>query len=166
MEATTEAARRGAHPLVVVLGTLAAVALISFAVYAAGDYREEAGGFGSNLAGASAASACGEPAPASSNYAVDFTSNPDPPRPEGATIFLTVRRDGRPVTGAKVCTASDMPDMQHPGVTKVATEISGGRYEARLQFGMGGSWRMAVTVAEPGQPVVSLPVNIEVAGIG
>ena len=156
---------RSVHPLVIVLGTLAAVLALTFAIYSVGNYKVDKGGFGSNLAGLSAAGQCGQSTPADASYTLDFTSNPDPPPPEGATVFLTVRHNGTPVTGAKVCTAADMPDMQHPGVTKVATEDAPGRYEARIQFGMGGSWRMSVTVAEPNQPVVSLPLNIQVAAI-
>ena len=162
VEQDERVAERGPRPLLIVLGTLVSVVLVSLAVYAVGDYGGDKGGFGSNLAGPAAAGACGEPKAADSSYAIDFTSNPDPPRPEGATIFLTVRHNGQPVTGAKVCTASDMPDMQHPGVSKIATEVANGRYEARLQFGMGGSWRMSVTVAEPGQASVSVPLKLEV----
>lgn len=109
-----------------------------------------------------AGSACGlgQPDPA---YTVDFDADPNPPRLEGATLHLTVRRNGRTITGAKVCLAADMPDMQHPGITKVAKEISGGRYDAELKFGMGGAWAMAVTVAEPGQPVVYVRLKVEVS---
>ncbi|MDQ4096287.1 MAG: FixH family protein, partial [Actinomycetota bacterium] len=100
-----------------------------------------------------------------SNYSVDLVANPDPPRPEGTTFLLSVRRDGRAITGAKVCLTADMPDMQHPGINTVAKEGSGGRYEARLQFGMGGSWRTSVTIAEPDKPAVSVPLTIQVAEV-
>ena len=57
------------------------------------------------------------------------------------------------VTGAKVCVAADMPSMEHPGLTTVAKEGSGGRYETLVKFGMGGSWKAGVTIAEPGKPL-------------
>lgn len=56
-----------------------------------------------------------------------------------------MRRGGRAVTGAKVCLSADMPDMQHPGVGKVAKEASGGRYELNLKFEMVGALAASVT---------------------
>ena len=108
--------------------------------------------------GASGTSACGagEPNP---SYSVTMSSDPDPPRAEGTTFHLTVRRDGKPVTGAKVCLIADMPDMQHAGLSRVAKEVSGGTYDAEFKLGMGGPWAASVIVAEPGQPTVSLPVR-------
>jgi copper transport protein len=109
-------------------------------------------------AGASATAACGsgKPNPA---YSLAMTSDPDPPRAERTIFHLTVRRDDKPVTGAKVCLIADMPDMRHPALSKVATEVSGGTYDAEFRLGMGGTWVGSVIVAEPGQPTVSLPVR-------
>lgn len=101
----------------------------------------------------------GTPDPA---YTVTVESEPDPPRAEGTTFRLTVRRDGKPVAGAKVCVKVDMPDMEHPGVSTVATEDSPGRYSARLRFSMAGSWTGSITIAEPGKAVVSAPMRLEV----
>lgn len=110
------------------------------------------------VAGASDTTTCGagEPNPA---YSVAMTSDPDPPRAEGTTFHLTVRRDGKPVTGAKVCLIANMPDMRHPALSKVTLEVSGGTYDAEFKLSMGGAWAASVIVAEPGQPTVSLPVQ-------
>jgi hypothetical protein len=158
--------RVGTHPLLIVAATVLTVFILTFVIYSVGDRdgQDNAAGGGSNLAGSSPG-ACGQGAPADPSYTVDLVSNPQPPRPEGTTFQLTLRHEGRPITGAKVCLTSDMPDMQHPGLTSVAKEGSGGRYEARLQFGMGGTWRTAVTIAEPDKPVVSLPLTIQVAQV-
>lgn len=160
-----EKQRRGTRPGLIVVGTLVAVVALTFLIYSVGDYQDgDLGGGGSNLAGEAAAGACGVGAPDPA-YSVAVVSNPDPPRPEGTTLRFTVRQEGRAITGAKVCLAADMPDMQHPGVYKVAKELSGGQYEMQLQFGMGGSWKLAVTVAEPGKPIVSVPLSLQVAQI-
>ena len=58
-----------------------------------------------------------------------------------------------------------MPSMQHPGLTTIAKEGSGGRYETVVKFGMGGSWRVALTINEPGKPIVTVTVPIEVAQV-
>ena len=91
-----------------------------------------------------------------------MASDPDPPRAEGTTFHLTVRQDGRAVTGAKVCVAADMPDMQHPGVNTVARESAPGSYDADLDFPMTGAWAGSVTIAEPGKAAVSMALSVEV----
>ncbi len=165
--AESESTRSGTNPLLIVAGTLAAVIAVTFVIYSVGDYEGQDGFAGgpAGLAAQGSGGACGQGTPADPSYTVDVAANPDPPRPEGTTLLLTVRRGGRPVTGAKVCVAADMPDMQHPGLTSVARESSAGRYETRIQFAMGGSWRTSVTVAEPDKPVVSIPLTIQVAEI-
>lgn len=159
--------RRPTHPLLIVAGTVLVVTLVTFALYSmgvdeAGDIL--AGGPAAQLAGPAAAGACGRGTPDDS-YSVALTSDPDPPRPEGTTLRMTVRQGGRAVTGAKVCVAADMPSMEHPGLTTVAREAPGGRYETVVKFGMGGSWKAGVTIAEAGKPTVTVTVLIEVAQV-
>ncbi|MEW6153638.1 MAG: copper resistance protein CopC [Actinomycetota bacterium] len=95
-------------------------------------------------------------------YSATVDSEPDPPRLEGTTFRLAVRRDGRPVTGAQVCFAADMPEMEHPGVSAMAREASGGRYDVDMKFIMAGTWSAAIVVAEPGRPVALVPLRIQV----
>lgn len=109
-------------------------------------------GGGGNAAGCD----LGEPDPA---YQATVAPDPNPPSVEGTTFRITVRRDGSPVTGAKVCLTADMPEMQHPAVSKVAKELSGGRYEVELKFEMGGAWAASVVIAEPGRPVALVPMR-------
>jgi copper transport protein len=113
------------------------------------------------LATLAGGSGCGEGKP-DTTYSVTAESVPDPPRSEGTTFRLAVRQEGRLVTGAKVCVTAGMPEMPHPPVSTQAREASAGSYEAQLVFGMGGFWATAVTVAEPGRPVVSVPMRFEV----
>jgi len=140
------------------------VTILTFLIYSVGGQGEDGAVFaGGRTATTTATSgACGAGSPDDS-YSISVASTPDPPRPEGTTFRLTVRHGERAVTGAKVCMTSEMPEMQHPGLNSVAKEGSGGRYETVVKFGMGGSWVASVTVAEPGRPVVSLTVRIEVA---
>jgi copper transport protein len=116
---------------------------------------------GSTGTGNDAAGECGEGEPDPS-YAVSTDFDPDPPRAEGTVLHMTVRHDGKPVTGAKVCVVADMPDMQHPGVSGVAKEGPGGRYDTTFKFSMGGTWAAAIRIVEPGKPVVLVTLRFDV----
>ena len=163
----SEPTRVGTNPVLIVVGTLVAVFAVTILIYSVGDYEGQEGlaGPAAGLAQQGPAGGCGQGTPADPSYTVDVVANPDPPRPEGTTFLFTVRQGGRPVTGAKLCVAADMPEMQHPGLSSVARENPGGRYETRIQFGMGGNWRTSLIVAEPDKPVVSVPLTIQVAEI-
>jgi copper transport protein len=104
---------------------------------------------------------CGTGTPDPS-YRVTMDSDPDPPKAERTTFHLTVRQDGRAVTGAKICVRADMPDMQHPGVNTVAREASAGNYDAELKFSMTGAWEASVTIAEPGKTPGSVEMRFDV----
>lgn len=163
----TESPQAGTKPLLIVAGTLVAVLAVTFLIYSVGDYDAQDGlaAGGAGLARQGPAGGCGQGTPADPSWTVDVVANPNPPRPEGTNFVFTVRQAGRPVTGAKVCLAADMPDMQHPGLSATGRESGGGRYETRIQFGMGGTWRTSLIVAEPDKPVVSVPLSIQVADI-
>jgi hypothetical protein len=159
--------RHATKPLLIVAGTVVVVALVTFVLYSVGGYEDGdilAGGSAAKLATPVAAGACGTGQPDDS-YSIAVASDPDPPRPEGTTFRLTVRQGGRAITGAKVCVTADMPTMQHPGLNTMAKELSGGKYETVIKFSMGGSWVASVTIAEPGKPVVTATVPVEVAQI-
>jgi hypothetical protein len=167
--APPELDRASTSPVLIVAGTVLVVALVSFLLYSVGGYKEERDVFAGAQSkaadpAAAGAGACGFGQPDDS-YSLSVASEPEPPRPEGTTLRLTVRQGGRTVTGAKVCMTTDMPDMRHPGLNTVAKEVPGGRYETQVTFGMGGAWRASVTIAEPGKPVVSVTVPIDVAEV-
>lgn len=163
-----EPRREGTHPLLIVAGTVLTVVLVTLLVYSIGDPADQdtAGARQGGAPGAAGdGGACGQAITADPSYSVDVVPTPNPPRPEGTTLLLTLRHDGKPITGAKVCVTADMPEMQHPAINVAARETNG-RYEtARIQFGMGGTWKTWVTVAEPDRPVVSVPLSIEVAPV-
>jgi hypothetical protein len=160
-----ETGRDRAHPLLIVVGTLAAVVAITFVVFAVGGGPTKDSGRNATFAQPVSSGECGVPTPADATYTADVTSSPDPPPPTGASFTFMIRHGGKGVTGAKVCLNADMPEMQHPGISYLLTESSGGRYGARIQFSMGGTWRGSLTVAEPGMPIVSVPVTIQVAEV-
>lgn len=107
-----------------------------------------------------ASGGCGAAQP-DPRYSVTIEPETDRAHAEGTTLNLAVRRDGRPVTGARVCVTADMPGMQHPGVSTVASEASPGSYDATLQFSMAGAWEGSITIVEPGRPAVSVPLTFE-----
>ena len=145
------------------------VVLVAFFVLSRLGGTEEGGGSDagaktSRAAPSTSTAACGVGAP-DDGYSVAVEAAPGPPPPEGTAIGLTVRHDGRAVSGAKVCLAAEMPDMQHAGITAEAKEGPGGRYDTVVRFGMAGSWTASVTIVEPGKPVVSVTVPMEVAPV-
>ena len=70
---------------------------------------------------------------------------PQPPRVGPASITLSLKDTAaKPVAGAHITLEGD---MSHPGMAPVfgvANEISPGRYQGRLEFGMGGDWVVLV----------------------
>jgi hypothetical protein len=160
----TDSERGGASPLLLIGGIAVVAFVVAILVVRSssdGSSKVSSGASVDTVAPASAGP-CGEGAPDPS-YTMTTESDPNPPRSEGATFHLTVRHNGKAVTGAKVCVAANMPGMLHAGISSVATEASAGRYDTDLKFSMEGSWAGTVTVAEPGQPVVSIPLKVEVA---
>jgi hypothetical protein len=89
---------------------------------------------------------------------------PQPPRVGQATITVSLSdAAGNPVAGANVNLEGN---MSHPGMNPVfgaAREIGAGRYQASIEFTMGGDWVMLVRVNLPdGQ---KLEREFEVKGV-
>lgn len=79
------------------------------------------------------------------DIAVDLIIEPSPPQ-IGPTLITATLRDaeGQPLTGSKVEVEAT---MSHAGMVPVfaqATEVAPGRYEASLEFTMGGDWFILV----------------------
>jgi hypothetical protein len=162
--ARTDAEHGGASALLLIGGIAVVAFVVALLVVrsGSGDSSKVSTGASVDTVAPTSAGPCGEGA-TDSSYTMTTDSDPSPPRSEGATFHLTVRHNGKAVTGAKVCVAADMPGMLHAGISTVATEASAGRYDTDIKFGMEGSWAGTVTVAEPGKPVVSIPLKVEVA---
>lgn len=78
------------------------------------------------------------------------------------TYELVVLRNGRPVTGARVCLDAAMRGMSAMGLNDEAEEVAPGRYELYLPFQMPGPWEASVLVEEPGAATVVLPLSFHV----
>lgn len=81
---------------------------------------------------------------------VQVLVTPDPPRIGPGLIVVTLRDlEGRVVSGA---TVSVEGNMNHAGMVPVlaeAAEVEPGRYEAPLEFTMGGDWFILAQVDLP-----------------
>ena len=96
---------------------------------------------------------------ATEGVAIDFRSEPDPPKSGDNTIEVTVRQpDGTPVTDAAVTAVflmPAMPAMNMPAMrseTKL-THVEGGLYRGMGQLAMAGTWNVTVTATRDGEPV-------------
>jgi Cu(I)/Ag(I) efflux system membrane fusion protein len=81
---------------------------------------------------------------------IEVGLRPDPPREKGNTLVITATDGtGKPVDGAAVTVAHVMPAMgsmpEMRGTSSVAAK-GGGRYEARFDLAMAGSWTLDVRV--------------------
>jgi hypothetical protein len=81
---------------------------------------------------------------------VDLQVTPDPPHIGPATVVVTLNdAQGQPIAGAEMSLEGN---MNHAGMVPVlaeASEVSPGRYEATLEFTMGGDWFILVQAALP-----------------
>jgi hypothetical protein len=99
---------------------------------------------------------CGTKAVPDHSYSVKLEERA---RLKVSSYHLAVMRGGQPVRGARVCVDAEMNGMPAMGVTTDAKEVAPGSYEVKLTLGMGGAWKGAVIVAEPGRPAVTVPLS-------
>ncbi|MBA3746078.1 MAG: FixH family protein [Solirubrobacterales bacterium] len=77
------------------------------------------------------------------------------------THVLQVSRNGRPLTGAKLCVNTEMIGMSGMGYSATASERSPGRYQVGFRFGMAGDYRTNL-IAKNGFDEVSIPLVVKV----
>jgi hypothetical protein len=101
-------------------------------------------------------------APASDStegVAIDFRSEPDPPKSGDNMIEVTVRQpDGTAITDAAVTAVFSMPAMPAMNMPAMRAEaklahVDGGRYQGRGQLSMAGTWNVTVTATRDGEPI-------------
>ncbi len=107
----------------------------------------------------------GPPKPASSTavstegVAIDFRSEPDPPKSGDNAIEVTVKQpDGAPVTDAVVTAVFSMPAMPAMNMPAMRAEaklahVEGGLYRGMGQLAMAGTWNVTVTATRDGEPL-------------
>lgn len=100
-----------------------------------------------------------------SEIGIDLSVTPDPPTAGPATLVLTLTdEDDQPISGAEIALEGN---MSHAGMTPVFTqaeEMEPGRYEAPLEFTMGGDWFIIVSATLPDGR--QLERQIDVPGVG
>ena len=98
------------------------------------------------------------------DVAVDLFVEPSPPRIGPVTVTVALRdAGGQPITGASVDLEGN---MNHAGMVPVfadAVEVAPGRYQADLEFTMGGDWFILVRADLPDGR--SMERQIDVPGV-
>ncbi|HEV2843936.1 MAG TPA: FixH family protein [Thermoanaerobaculia bacterium] len=89
-----------------------------------------------------AGAGCQPPSKDNPDIALEWSIQPDPPfvGPAKASLTLTDAKAGRPVEGAEVRLEGNMAHAGMKPVFSTAREVAPGRYEAPLDFTMGGDW--------------------------
>jgi hypothetical protein len=95
---------------------------------------------------------------------VDLALTPDPPHIGPAMVVVTLSdSEGQPIRGAEMSLEGN---MNHAGMVPVlveASEVAPGRYEAALEFTMGGDWFILVQAGLPDGR--SLERQVDVPGV-
>lgn len=124
----------------VVLLALAVIAALVF-------HRELIGWFTGEPTGDTSAAVRAE----AGDLTIEAALRPDPPREKGNTLLITLAdAAGAPVDGVAVTVTHVMPAMGSMPEMRGTASVSGkggGRYEARFDLPMGGSWTLEVAVA-------------------
>lgn len=99
------------------------------------------------------------------------TLDPDPPQQKDNALVLVVKDAvGKPVEDAKVDVVWDMPAMGAMAEMKGAATVShepGGRYRARFDLPMGGTWTLKTAIhAAQGDASQDFTMTVGAAGLG
>lgn len=120
---------------------------------------EEAASAGGTNQKAPSAPAGESPATSTQGLAIEFRSEPDPPKAGDNSVEVTVQQpDGSPVTDATVTSVffmPAMPSMNMPAMRSTATlaHESAGRYRGTAQLSMGGTWNVTIMVSRGAQAI-------------
>lgn len=94
------------------------------------------------------------------NMAVSFSPNPARQGAETITVALTDATH-KPVNGAHVSVATNMPTMSMSGPTVVASPKGNGRYAASLKIAFATRWAFTI-VAKSGGKTVSRAITADI----
>jgi hypothetical protein len=92
------------------------------------------------------------------DYTVDIRMDKNPPVVGANQVEVAVKdKAGKAVTDAKVQVIASMPAM--PGMpameNKTDAKIDGGKYKAKIDLSMGGSWNMSVRITQGGKTAIA-----------
>lgn len=83
---------------------------------------------------------------------VSTAFSPTPPHQGPETITVTIKdAGGKPVKGAKVKIATNMPSMSMPGPKLTAQDNGDGTYSAQTNLNYATTWSFAVTASAQGK---------------
>ena len=88
------------------------------------------------------------------DYSVDIKMDKDTPVVGSNNVEIVIKdKAGKAVTDAKVLVTASMPSM--PGMpameNKADAKLDGGKYKAKIDLSMGGSWNMSVRITQGGK---------------
>ena len=88
------------------------------------------------------------------DYSVEITMDKESPVVGSNNMEIAIKdKAGKAVTDAKVVVTASMPAM--PGMpameNKADAKPDGGKYKAKIDLSMGGSWNMSVRITEGGK---------------
>ena len=107
-----------------------------------------------------------QPAGSRQGLAIDFRSEPDPPKSGQNAVEVDVKNpDGTPVTDATVKVVFSMPAMPSMNMPAMKTETtlahdSGGRYRGEGALQMAGTWNVNVMVSRGAEEIGSRNLSI------
>lgn len=119
--------------------------------------------------GAPAAGATDEVIPATGapdGLIVRFGTEPSPPATGDNTVQVTVTKaDGSPLTAGSVTAVFSMPAMPSMNMPAMRSDVAlqhegDGRYRGTSQLSMGGTWNVAITIAEGAKEVATRQTSI------
>ena len=92
------------------------------------------------------------------DYTIDIAMEKNPPVVGTNNVVIAVMdKDGKSVTDAKVLLTASMPAM--PGMpameNKADAKPEGGKYRAKIDLSMGGSWSMSVRITQGGKTAIA-----------
>ncbi len=92
------------------------------------------------------------------DYTVDIRMDKNPPVVGANQVEVVVKdKAGKAVTDAKVQVIASMPAM--PGMpaveNKAEAKMDGGKYKAKIDLSMGGSWNMSVRITQGGKTAIA-----------
>jgi hypothetical protein len=92
------------------------------------------------------------------DYKVDIRMDKNPPVVGANNVEVVIKdKDGKVVTDAKVQVIASMPAM--PGMpameNRADAKIYGGKYKAKIDLSMGGSWNMSVRIVQGGKTAIA-----------
>jgi hypothetical protein len=85
------------------------------------------------------------------DYSVEIKMDKDTPVVGSNNVEIVIKnKDGKAVTDAKVQVIASMPSM--PGMpameNKADAKMDGGKYKAKIEISMAGSWNMSVRITQ------------------